>query len=83
MPGLAHCFQRHQPDPGNEVGRWACQFLSQTGSIGTYELLIRLSQGIYHGFRYQRREAKGIQQPAPETLRLAHGTCRDFAVLND
>ena len=80
MPDLAHCIERHHPDPGNEVGRWARQFLPQGGSIGPFELLTRLSQGINHGFRYQRREAKGIQQPA-ETLRLGHGSCRDFAML--
>ena len=44
------------------------------------ELLTRLSQGINHGFLYRRREAKGIQQPV-ETLRLGHGSCRDFAML--
>ena len=80
MPDLAHCIERHQPDPGNEVGRWARQFLPPSGSIGTFELLTRLSQGINHGFRYRRREAKGIQQPV-ETLRLGHGSCRDFAML--
>ena len=80
MPDLAHCIERHQPDPGNEVGRWARQFLPRGGSIGTFELLTRLSQGISHGFRYRRREAKGIQQPV-ETLRLGHGSCRDFAML--
>ena len=80
MPDLAHCIERHQPDPGNEVGRWAHQFLPPSGSIGTFELLTRLSQGINHGFRYRRREAKGIQQPV-ETLRLGHGSCRDFAML--
>jgi hypothetical protein len=80
MRDLAHCIERHQPDPGNEVGRWARQFLPPGGSIGTFELLTRLSQVINHGFRYQRREAKGIQQPA-ETLRLGHGSCRDFAML--
>jgi transglutaminase-like putative cysteine protease len=80
MRDLAHCIERHQPDPGNEVGRWARQFLPPGGSISTFELLTRLSQGINHGFRYQRREAKGIQQPA-ETLRLGHGSCRDFAML--
>jgi len=80
MPDLAHCIERHQPDPGNEVGRWARQFLPPGGSVGPFELLTQLSQGIYHGFRYRRREAKGIQQPV-ETLRLGHGSCRDFAML--
>ena len=80
MPDLAHCIERHQPDPGNEIGRWARQFLSSSGSISSVELLTRLSQGIKHGFLYRRREAKGIQPPV-ETLRLGHGSCRDFAVL--
>ena len=80
MPDLAHCIERHRPDPGNEVGRWARQFLPPSGSIGTFELLARLSQGINHGLRYRRREAKGIQQPM-DTLRLGHGCCRDFAML--
>ncbi len=80
MPDLAHYIERHQPDPENEVGRWARQFLPPSGSIGTFELLTRLTQGINHGFRYRRRETKGIQQPV-ETLRLGHGCCRDFAML--
>jgi len=80
MPDLAYCIDRHQPDPGNEVGRWARQFLPPNGSIGPFELLTRLSQGINRGFRYRRREARGIQRPA-ETLRLGHGSCRDFAML--
>jgi transglutaminase-like putative cysteine protease len=80
MPELAHCIQRHHPDPNDEVGRWARQFLHASGSIGTLELLVRLSQGIHQGFLYRRREAKGIQRPV-ETLRLGHGSCRDFALL--
>jgi hypothetical protein len=32
MPDLAHCIERHHPDPGNVVGRWARQFLPQGGS---------------------------------------------------
>jgi transglutaminase-like putative cysteine protease len=79
-PDLAYCIERHQPDPGNEVGRWAHQFLPPSGLIGPLELLTRLSHGINHGFRYRRREAKGIQPPV-ETLRLGHGSCRDFAML--
>ena len=80
MSDLALCMERHQPDPENEVGRWARQFLPSEGSIGTFELLTRLSRGIYRGFRYQRREAKGIQDPV-ETLRVGKGSCRDFAML--
>ena len=80
MPDLAHCIERHHADPDDEVGRWARQFLHASGSIGTLELLVRLSQGIHQGFLYRRREAKGIQQPL-ETLRLGHGSCRDFALL--
>ncbi len=80
MPDLAPCIQRQHPDPDNEVGCWARQFLQADGPIGTLELLVRLSQGIHQGFLYRRREAKGIQQPL-ETLRLGHGSCRDFALL--
>jgi transglutaminase-like putative cysteine protease len=80
MPDLANCIERQHPDPGNEVSRWALQFVPSNGSIGAFKLLTRLSQGIKGGFLYRRREAKGIQPPA-ETLRLGHGSCRDFAML--
>ena len=77
---LGQYIERHQLDPMGEVGRWARQFLPPIGSIGTFELLTRLSEDIHHGFLYRRREAKGIQSPV-ETLRLGHGSCRDFAML--
>ena len=77
---LAEYIERHQPDPNDEAGCWAKGFLAPRGSISAFELLARLSQGIHHGFRYRRREAKGIQSPL-ETLRLGHGSCRDFAML--
>ncbi|MDB5408493.1 MAG: Transglutaminase-like enzyme putative cysteine protease [Rhodospirillales bacterium] len=80
MPDLAQYLERHHPDPRNEVGEWARQFLPVSGSIGTFALLTRLSDAINCGFCYRRREAKGIQ-PAVETLRLGHGSCRDFAML--
>jgi transglutaminase-like putative cysteine protease len=79
-PDLVHCIERHYPDPGNEVGRWARQFVPPSGSIGAFGLLTRLSKGINNGFQYRRREAKGIQLPR-DTLRLGCGSCRDFAVL--
>jgi transglutaminase-like putative cysteine protease len=79
-PDLACCIERHHPDPENEVGRWAGRFLPPSGSISAFELLTRLSRGINRDFLYRRREAKGTQQ-AVETLRLGHGSCRDFAML--
>ena len=77
---LAPYVDRHQLEPIDEVGRWARQLLFPSGAIGAFELLTRLSQAIHHGFLYKRREAKGIQPPI-ETLRLGHGSCRDFAML--
>ena len=77
---LAEYIERHQPDPIDGVGSWAREFLASRGSISAFDLLARFSQGIHHGFRYRRREAKGIQPPL-ETLGLRHGSCRDFAVL--
>jgi len=79
-PDLANCIERQHPDSGNEVSRWALQFVPSNGSIGAFKLLTELSQGIKRGFLYRRREAKGIQPPA-ETLWLGHGSCRDFAML--
>jgi len=62
--------------------RLATGLVNSCPSVGrlAFRALTRLSQGINHGFRYRRREAKGIQPPV-ETLRLGHGSCRDFAVL--
>jgi transglutaminase-like putative cysteine protease len=70
--------ERQYADPDEEIGRWARQFVHADGD--TRELLVRLSNGIHQGFRYRRRDAKGIQHPI-ETLRLGHGSCRDFALL--
>ncbi len=77
---LALCLLRDGTDPEDDVGRWARQLLPTDGPIGTLDLLTQLSQAIHSTFRYRRREAKGVQQ-AVETLRLGHGSCRDFAML--
>lgn len=79
-PDLALCIARHHADPDDEVGRWAHRFLPPDGAVGACELLARLARGIQQGFVYRRRETKGIQPPL-ETLRLRHGSCRDFALL--
>jgi transglutaminase-like putative cysteine protease len=77
---LAPYLERQLHDPIDAVGRWARQLLFPSGATGAFELLTRLSRGIHNGFLYKRREAKGVQPPV-ETLRLGHGSCRDFAML--
>ncbi len=81
---LALCLDRSSlgshADPDDEVAGWARKLVPGDGSIGTLELLVRLSQTIHSTIRYRRREEKGVQRPL-ETLRLGHGSCRDFAVL--
>src|SRR5260221_3623289 len=73
MPDLAHCIERHHPDPGNEVGRWARQFLPPGCSISTFELLTLLSHGISRVFRYRRRGAEGNRQ-ALGVVPVSHGS---------
>jgi transglutaminase-like putative cysteine protease len=77
---LDDCRRPRHPDPDNRIGHWARQFLGDGAPIDALELLTRLSRGIQRQFVYRRREAKGIQSPE-ETLRLGHGSCRDFAWL--
>jgi transglutaminase-like putative cysteine protease len=80
MPDLARYIARHDRDPENALAGWVRQFLPAGRPFGTLELLTTISQSIKHTFRYRRREAKGVQPPV-ETLRLGHGSCRDFALL--
>jgi transglutaminase-like putative cysteine protease len=80
MPDIACCIERHHADPEDKVGRWARRFLDPGGSTETLALLTRLTQYIHRQFGYRRREEKGIQEPG-ETIRLGHGSCRDFAML--
>lgn len=77
---LQPLMERHYPDPENAVSAWASIFPPVGAPIGNFELLLAMTRSIYHGFRYQRREAKGIQTPH-QTLLLRQGSCRDFAML--
>jgi hypothetical protein len=79
-PQLLSSMERYYLDPANAIGIWASGFLPADAPIDNFELLVAITRGIRAGFRYQRREAKGIQTPQ-ETLRLGQGSCRDFAML--
>jgi transglutaminase-like putative cysteine protease len=78
LPNLAQALARD--DPGDNVHRWAEQFLDPSGTTGTMKLLRSLTVGIKEQFTYIHRSQKGVQSPA-ETLRSGRGSCRDFAVL--
>jgi len=76
-PDLVRARIRHYP--GDEVSRWAAQFLPFPGSIDTMALLSAITFGIRHDFTYVRRPEKGVQRPE-DTLRQRSGSCRDFAI---
>ncbi len=80
MPDLLRSIERHMPDPGHVVDRWARGFLRQDGQTDTVGLLTQMTQSIRHHLTYRARHEPGIQDPRT-TLRLETGTCRDFALL--
>jgi transglutaminase-like putative cysteine protease len=59
---------------------WARRFLRTDGPTGTREMLVQMNQHIRDNFTYRSREEEGTQTPL-QTLALAGGTCRDFALL--
>jgi transglutaminase-like putative cysteine protease len=78
LPNLGRALVHHYP--GDNVGRWAGQFLDPSGITGTMHLLRSMTLGIRDQFLYTRRSEKGVQSP-DETLQSHRGSCRDFAVL--
>lgn len=77
---LERTIERHFPDDGDEVGRWARRFVSRGRQTETGTLLLTMCYAIREGFTYARRTEAGIQPPFL-TLHLRRGTCRDFALL--
>lgn len=77
---LQWTIHRHYPDSGDEVGKWARQFVRIGQPTETGHLLMTMCYAIREGFIYARRSALGTQAPL-ETLQLRGGTCRDFALL--
>jgi len=80
MPDLMRSIERQYLDPEHELDRWARQFLRHDGRTETTELLASMTYAIRQNLTYVAREESGIQDPV-RTLRLASGSCRDFAVL--
>ena len=80
MPDLLRSVERHYPDPRRELSAWAAGFVGGRGPVRSADLLARITQAIRRDFTYVRREEMGIQEPLA-TLKLARGSCRDFALL--
>jgi len=80
MPDLLRSIERQYLDPEHEVDRWARQFLRHDARTDTTEMLAAMTHAICQNFTYAAREESGVQDPV-RTLRLASGSCRDFAVL--
>ncbi|MBV8889817.1 MAG: transglutaminase family protein [Alphaproteobacteria bacterium] len=80
MPDLLRSIERQYLDPEREIDRWARQFLRPNGPTPTQELLSAMTQTIRRQFTYVARHEAGTQDPI-STLRLARGSCRDFALL--
>ncbi len=80
MPDLLRSIERAYPDRESELARWARGFLRTDRPVGTLDLLAAMTHAIHRDLTYVAREEMGIQEPL-RTLKLASGSCRDFAVL--
>jgi Transglutaminase-like enzymes, putative cysteine proteases len=78
IPDLARCVERHYPDPDRRIDRWT-RALLRPGGDDSLDLMTRLTQCIRDAFEYVPRDEMGTQTPL-ETLALATGSCRDFAL---
>jgi transglutaminase-like putative cysteine protease len=76
---LSHTKDRHYPDPEHKIDTWAKAVVERTPGGGTLDVLTAMTEGINGQFKYEERDAVGVQSPL-ETLELGSGSCRDFAV---
>jgi transglutaminase-like putative cysteine protease len=68
------------PEDAADLQNWIMS-LPAPGSFPSAEAFtVRLCEMIHESIAYQRREQKGVQNPAG-TLALGSGSCRDFATL--
>lgn len=77
---LENYLRPHHDDPGGHLTAWARQFIRTDGYTGTRDLLVKMNEFIRVNFRYAERDEEGTQAPQT-TLKLASGSCRDFALL--
>ena len=72
-------FSPSTRNPTNSGSQWLRDLYQPGQVINTVKLLSDLNTHIYQSFKYDSRDALGVQLPN-ETLTRGSGTCRDFAV---
>lgn len=77
---LENYLRPQYDDVGGHLTAWARQFIRTDGYTGTRDLLVKMNEFIRVNFRYADRDEEGTQAPQA-TLKLASGSCRDFALL--
>ena len=75
---LAPFMMSEHPDEQPAVADWIAQVMPDLAPT-SMDVLAPLAALINKTFRYNSRDAEGVQTPA-ETIRLGSGTCRDFAL---
>jgi transglutaminase-like putative cysteine protease len=76
---LGRTKERHYPDPEHRIDDWARARLQRGKQADTLETLGAMTRSIKGTFKYEAREAEGVQTPL-ETLERGTGSCRDFAL---
>jgi len=76
---LGRTKERHYPDPQHRIDDWARTLLQAVPEGRTLEALSAMAATIKGSFRYEARDAAGVQTPL-ETLERGSGSCRDFAL---
>ena len=70
----------HYPDSEGKLYEWTREFFRDDVRPRTKDLLVAMTNRIKSEFRYQARDAEGVQTPE-ETLAYGSGSCRDFTLL--
>jgi transglutaminase-like putative cysteine protease len=76
---LGRTRERHYPDPQHRIDDWARTRLEGVPQARTLDALSAMAATIKESWRYEAREAPGVQTPL-ETLERGRGSCRDFAL---
>ncbi len=69
----------HYPDAEGRLYEWTRELFGNDARPRTKDLLVAMANRIKSEFRYQERQAEGVQTPE-ETLALGSGACRDFTL---